>query len=61
MGQLKFTNPIRIFFLRLKHPFWGQNVYEQEQEVPQGDVISPYIFIVAVKGLLIKITFTKNL
>ena len=32
-----------------------------EQGVPQGDVISPYIFIVAVEILLIKITYTKNL
>ena len=32
-----------------------------EQEVPQGDVISPYIFIIAVEILLIKITYTKNL
>ena len=31
-----------------------------EQGVPQGDVISPYIFIVAVEVLLFKITFTKN-
>jgi hypothetical protein len=29
--------------------------------VPQGDVISPYIFIVAVEVLLLKITFTKNI
>ena len=32
-----------------------------EQGVPQGDVISPYIFIVAVEILLIKITYTRNL
>ena len=32
-----------------------------EQGVPQGDVISPYIFIVAVEILLIKISFTKHL
>ena len=32
-----------------------------EQGVPQGDVISPYIFIVAVEVLLLKITFTKNI
>ena len=30
-----------------------------EQGVPQGDVISPYIFIVAVEVLLIKLTNTK--
>ena len=32
-----------------------------EQGVPQGDVISPYIFIVAVEILLIKICHTKHL
>ena len=32
-----------------------------EQGVPQGDIISPYIFIIAVEILLIKITQTKNL
>ena len=32
-----------------------------EQGVPQGDVVSPYIFILAVKILLIKINHTKNL
>ena len=32
-----------------------------EQGVPQGDVISPYLFILMVKVLLIKINHTKNL
>ena len=32
-----------------------------EQGVPQGDVVSPYIFILAVKILLIKINHTKNI
>ena len=32
-----------------------------EQGLPQGDVIFPYIFIVAVEVLLLKITFTKNI
>ena len=32
-----------------------------EQGVPQGDVISPYIFILMVEILLIKINYTKNL
>ena len=32
-----------------------------EQGVPQGDIISPYIFIIMVEILLIKITCTKNI
>ena len=32
-----------------------------EQGVPQGDVVSPYIFILAVEILLIKINHTKNI
>ena len=32
-----------------------------EQGVPQGDIISPYIFILMVEILLIKITTTKNI
>ena len=32
-----------------------------EQGVPQGDVISPYLFILMVEILLIKITSTKNI
>ena len=32
-----------------------------EQGVPQGDIISPYIFIIAVEILLIKITKSKNI
>ena len=32
-----------------------------EQGVPQGDVISPYLFIMMVEILLIKITTTKNI
>ena len=32
-----------------------------EQGVPQGDIISPYIFILMVEILLIKITKTKNI
>ena len=32
-----------------------------EQGVPQGDVISPYLFIIMVEILLIKITHTKNI
>ena len=31
-----------------------------EQVVPQGDVISPYIFILMVEMLLIKINFSKS-
>ena len=32
-----------------------------EQGVPQGDIISPFIFIIAVELLLIKITKSKNI
>ena len=32
-----------------------------EQGVPQGDVVSPYIFILAVEIFLIKIIHTKNI
>ena len=32
-----------------------------EQGVPQGDVISPYIFIMMVEILLLKINYTKNI
>ena len=32
-----------------------------KQGVPQGDVISPYIFILMVELLLLKINFTKHL
>ena len=32
-----------------------------EQGVPQGDVLSPYIFNIAVEFLLLKITNTKTI
>ena len=32
-----------------------------DQGVPQGDVISPYVFILMVEILLLKINYTKNL
>ena len=32
-----------------------------EQGVPQGDIISPYIFLLCVEILALKIKFTKNL
>ena len=32
-----------------------------QQGVPQGDIISPFIFIIAVEILLIKITKSKNI
>ena len=32
-----------------------------QQRVPQGDIVSPYFFLLMVEILLIKITKTKNL
>ena len=32
-----------------------------QQGVPQGDIISPYLFLIMVEVLLIKITKTKNI
>ena len=32
-----------------------------KQGVPQGDIISPYIFVLAVEVLLIKLNYTKNI
>ena len=37
------------------------NPIKLEQGVPQGDVVSPYIFILMVEILLLKINYTKNL
>jgi len=37
------------------------NPINLEQGVPQGDVVSPYIFILMVEILLLKINYTKNL
>ena len=35
--------------------------FRLQQGVPQGDVVSPYIFLLMVEILLIKITKTKNI
>ena len=37
------------------------NTFRLQQGVPQGDVVSPYIFLLMVEILLIKITKTKNI
>ena len=37
------------------------DIIQLEQGVPQGDVISPYIFILMIEILLIKINHTENL
>ena len=37
------------------------DIIQLEQGVPQGDVISPYIFILMVEILLLKINYTKNI
>ena len=36
-------------------------IFKLQQGVPQGDVVSPYIFLLMVEILLIKITKTKNI
>ena len=69
LKELGFGNDIikwiSLFFdSREAYILLGGNLSKKillEQGVPQGDVISPYIFIVAVEILLIKITYTKNL
>ena len=51
---------IRLFFSgREAYILMGEHLTEKiilEQGVPQGDVISPYVFIIMVEVLLIKIT-----
>ena len=37
------------------------STFQLQQGVPQGDVVSPYIFLLMVEILLIKITKTKNI
>ena len=56
---------IRLFFTgREAHILLGghlTNKIHLDQGVPQGDVVSPYIFILMVELLLIKINYTKNI
>ena len=40
--------------------FMGEKII-LEQWVPQGDVLSPYIFNIAVEFLLMKITYTSTI
>ena len=69
LKELNFGNDfcdwIRLFFCNregriLMDGHLTEKIY-LEQGVPQGDIISPYIFIIAVEILLIKITTSKNI
>ena len=56
---------IRLFFSgREAYILMGGHLTEKiilEQGVPQGDVVSPYVFILMVEVLLIKINHTANI
>ena len=44
---------------RSQHPLKGRTYQENPTRVFQGDVVSPYLFILAVEVLLIKTNNTK--
>ena len=56
---------VRLFLTeRVDHPLLGGHLTLKillEQGVPQGDIISPFIFIIAVEILLIKITKSRHI
>ena len=56
---------IRLFFSgREAYILMGGHLTEKiilEQGVPQGDIVSPYVFIIMVEVLLIKINHTANI
>ena len=60
-----FKHWVKVFFsgrqtYLLLHGYLGENI-KFEQGVPQGDVLSPYIFNICVEILLLKICYTKEL
>ena len=60
-----FRKWVRLFFSGRKtylllHGYLGDCI-NLEQGVPQGDVLSPYIFNICVEILLLKICFTNTL
>ena len=58
-------NWVRLFFTEIvAHIVMGGHLTVKillEQAVPQGDIISPFIFIIAVEILLIKITNSRHI
>ena len=57
MGQTLFLRKENYLLL---HGYLGDSI-NLEQGVPQGDVLSPYIFNICVEILLLKICFTSTL
>ena len=55
-----FKNWVQLFFSGRK-TYLLLNGYLLEQGVPQGDVLSPYIFNICVEILQLKICYTKEL
>ena len=59
-----FLNGSPFFDSREAYFFLGGHLSKKillEQGVPQGDVISPYMFIVTLEVLIIKITRTEHI
>ena len=61
----QFRRWVNLFFhdretYRMNDGFLGEKI-SLEQGVPQGDVLSPYIFNIAVEFLLMKVTFISKI